>query len=640
MSENHAAKRYLESLHSITAVLENMNSAAALITLAPCRFLTSNSEMTRKHGVKFEDASELALKTNGRLRSGKNYFLKLNRLEEVPTLEECKDHDAEFELLCITRTTALLRETAKRGNGKEHEHNLGSVEAILNQGHDSNQIDFQFSYTENLFTGKRSYTPPPKLSSMLAVSDASGRLPEWRNLIVEKDRPMYYNAISELKQHGGNCEIQYRINLRDNTTMLVTDYFTMTTPDGKWPLIAGTVVSSRRSYEEIQTAERLILQARLIGGMVHDFKNLIGGIQNIIEWSVTKTTDPKLAEALTKTLSYTSQAVKLISGTLKLGSHARAKDAIEKVNLCKIISEIEDIIRRSLPASIELCIRLPENEHPVIYAQKEAIKDLILNLCLNAKDAMKERGSLLTVGVSSVTDTDESGMEQPYAVITVEDNGCGMTDHQIRNVFEAFYSTKETGAGLGLWMVREAVRNFDGKIDLRSKLGEGACFELRFPAVKTAKHTDEHAHGMKVQSAACNKVSGKKNFSFKTQKTILIIEDDPLIRSSVAAWLESLGFKIVESDNGTKGLEIFKTNQGKIDLVIQDYIIPGLHGDALLDGLLSHDPNIPVIVASANPDEDKIDALKKRGAFDFLPKPFRIDELTDIVQRVFQTEAE
>jgi hypothetical protein len=213
---------------------------------------------------------------------------------------------------------------------------------------------FHFSYMESVATGRRCYPHPELLERLRLVEPGAKELP-WRSVIEREDLPLYDNAISNVKAHGGNHELSYGVRTLDGDTLRVTDYFALTKPqDGKWPVIVGTIVSRTPPDEDLRAFKRLELQGRLLGGMVHDFKNLLGGIQNIIEWSMTLAEDrPELVDALGKTLAYTSQATKLITGTLRMGS-GRRELKTELVSLSQVVQSLEPLIRHSVPSSISL----------------------------------------------------------------------------------------------------------------------------------------------------------------------------------------------------------------------------------------------------------------------------------------------
>jgi signal transduction histidine kinase/CheY-like chemotaxis protein len=494
---------------------------------------------------------------------------------------------------------------------------------------------FHLSYVISMATGKWACSQPEILLTMgLAGSAAAAAAFDWRSAICPEDLPLYDNTMSAVKSRGGAHEINYRIKLPSGGRITVADYCGAVTPAGAWPLVAGAIVNIDRAMEETHKTERQMLLGRLLGGMIHDFKNLLGGIHNYIEWTASISDDPRVKDALRKTLDYTAQASGLITGALKACS-GKNEGRIEKIDIGELVEGMSDLLRKALPSSIYLRVSAKSGLHPV-YGEKNALKDMLLNLCVNARDAMRDSGDTLKIEVSNKKTWDESGGSGDFVSLRIEDNGCGMSETEIKSIFDAFYSTKETGAGLGLWMVRRAVRSFDGVLNVTSEPGKGSVFEILFPAAGPPPGYDPSEE----ISAEKENSSGAVSFSNYClpegqRRLALYIEDEPLIRTSVAAWLESFGFDLLVSEDGATGWRVFVENKDRIDVVIQDYILPGIKGDKLLADFLRLKPGLPVIISSANSGAEGAEEFKRLGAFAYLEKPFKIERLTAILNGIF-----
>ncbi len=610
---------------NLSGLAELMAPPALVLSLPDLAILSSNAAMIAKHGLKFSESGCVVFKgfEPGReCQAG----LDLESVEPVPSFRLRHTPGSQFQLMLLSKDTAMIVEAPPVVSDSAcplmthvYERSSGRLPP------------FHFSYLESLAGGRRLF-PHPELLKRLGLH-CGGREGDWRGLVATDDLPHFDNAIANVRAHGGSHEISYKVRTRSGSLVRVSDYFSLApAQDGKWPMIVGTVVSGKPLDDDLQSLKSLEIQGRLLGGMVHDFKNLLGGIQNIIEWSITLAGDkPELADALKKTLAYTSQATKLISGTLRMGT-ARKERRTERISIPAAVRELQDLIRHSVPSTIAIELEL-DPQTPRIFAQKDALKDIVLNLCVNARDAMRKSGSRLTLSSFPKNIKDAAGRDQLFAGLAVSDDGCGMTPAQLNSIFEAFYSTKETGAGLGLWMVHKTVKSLDGRISVDSEPGKGSRFELLFPSAPgAAEETLQAEEPPESQESA---PALPHDFRSGPKRRILYVEDDPLIRSSVSAWLESLGFELLESGDGIEALDIFKEKASSIDLVIQDFIIPGRRGDELLDELLKVRPDIPVVIASANHDEEQVEALRKRGARAFLPKPFLMDELLRLLNGIF-----
>lgn len=616
---------------NLSLLVDYFNVPALLVSIDEQKILYGNSAAIRNYGVAFSENKPLEIKAGYNVEAS---YWKISSKIPVPVFALTSEADAGFQLINFSSDFAILLEFYKGKHSLDKEHGKKIVKKLSG----SQLPPFHFSYIYNFATAKRSYSHPELLVNLGLLKSTDKNL-DWRSIIMKEDLPLYDNTIESVRQHGGNHEIHYRIVSPEGQVIKVCDYCSLNENGGKWPVLAGSIISSERSSREIQFAERQVLVGRLVGGMIHDFKNLLGGVQNIIEWSITMLTlsaaeRKNVIKALKQTLNYSEQAAKLLTGALKVSS-GRRDTKIEKVYLSDIIKDLEGLIRHIIPASITLKIDVSENIPPV-YGQKSLLQDMLLNLCVNARDAMKTKGDKLSIEAYTLLIPDEHGNDQSFIKLNVSDNGCGMSKAEVKSVFDAFFSTKESGVGLGLWMVREAVHSFDGKIDIKSELGKGTAMELLFPVIER-ECEDEGV--VKCQKPLPDTNITREVFSLTEEKTVLYIEDDPLIRISISSWLESLGLKILTSGDGNEGYQMFLDNMNEIDLVIQDYVLPGKRGDQLLSEFVSLKPGVPVIVASAESDRDDMDELCRKGAFAFISKPFRMEDLLTIISRVFNKES-
>ena len=605
--------------HRLADLIEYLSVPAFVFSLSKLRILASNALMIRNYGPAFSEKFPVSFRGE-RPYSNRPVYLKMLLRDAVPEICICKESDADFVLMMFSRSTGIVFEMLHFRKG------------FFPSGKD-NSTDtqpFHFSYMYNFVSGKWTYADGGTFEKLGLVKGTSASL-DWRSVIVEDDIPLYDNTMAAVRQYGGNHEIQYRIKNVSGKIISVQDYCSLTCPDGKWPVLVGSIVSAVPSQIDFSTIERQILTGRLVGGMIHDFKNLLGGIQNYIEWTISLTDNEEIIKALRKTMSYTERATALISGALKASSRPR-ETKIQKIFVGDIIRDSEELIRHMLPSSISIMIKL-EDELPAIYGKRSFLNDMLLNLCVNCRDAMKDKGTFLKIEASQKQKSEDGGTFQNFISLRVEDDGCGMSKADQKEVFNAFYSTKENGAGLGLWMVREAIRAFDGHIELASSPGKGTIFEIFFPVIER-DFPDEMLEEI-APSGTIEKIS-HDTFSLTSPKTVLFVEDDPLIRGSVANWLEAFGFNLIVCSDGSDAWRVFREEKEKIDVVIQDLILPGRKGDQLLVDFKALCPSIPVIIASAEPDESQVEQLMKKGASAILSKPFRMEELVSILGSVIR----
>lgn len=600
--------------HRLSDLIEYLSVPAFVFSLNRLRILASNALMIRNYGPAFSEKLPLAFR-GAMPYSNKPVYLKISQKESSPEMCVCKENDADFVLMMFSRNTGIVFEMLhfRKGYFPEGKDNTADTQP------------FHFSYMYNFVSGKWTYADSGTFEKLGLVSDPAASL-DWRSVIVTDDIPLYDNTMSAVRQYGGNHEIQYRIKNAAGKIISVQDYCSLTCPDGKWPVLVGSIVSAASSQIDFSAIERQILTGRLVGGMIHDFKNLLGGIQNYIEWTISLTDNEEITKALRKTMSYTERATALISGALKASSRPR-ETKIQRIFIGDIIRDSEELIRHMLPSSISIMIKI-EDDLPPVYGKRSYLNDMLLNLCVNCRDAMKEKGSFLKIEASLKQKSEDGAPFQNFICLTVEDDGCGMSKADQKEVFNAFYSTKENGAGLGLWMVKEAIHAFDGHIELASSPGKGTAFEIFFPVIER-DIPDEIIE--EIEPAGTVEKISHDAFSLTSPKTVLFVEDDPLIRGSVSNWLEAFGFDLIVCSDGSDAWRVFKEERERIDVVIQDLILPGRKGDQLLVDFKGLSPDIPVIIASAEPDENQIEVLMKKGASAILSKPFRMEELVSIL---------
>ncbi len=494
-------------------------------------------------------------------------------------------------------------------------------------------MDVYFHYTFNPATGAWAYANPQGLVDLGVVSDAArASTLSWTSAIIDDSLASYERAVQAALSTGVTSRLRYQVRMASGAAVKVIDHLAVMRAEGKWPLIVGIVFRDDGHTTAIQKAERQALVGRLAGGMIHDFRNLLAGVQNIVEWCGSRSGgDAAVQEALLNSVRYIDRANAIINGLLRLmGGKGREEEAEGPIDIGGVVLELEPLIRHLMPTSVAIQLSLVPGV-PRVFGRRGALQDMVLNICTNAKDAMPEGGTL-SLAVVSIDDTAGGGV-----LLRIEDSGYGMPPEMLETIFDAFYSTKEVGAGLGLWMVREAVKSFNAKIDVRSEVGRGTAFEICFPASSLAPapaSSSVPAEEKAVRQRKGGTGKGKGRGGKRRAVSVLLIEDEPLIRDGVAGWLESNGFRVQIAGDGAAGWRIFEEGGREVDLVIQDYMLPGgRDGEALLRRFLASRPDLPVIVTSGHPDEGIQASLCEAGAFAFLSKPFKLDELDKLIGR-------
>jgi PAS domain S-box-containing protein len=369
--------------------------------------------------------------------------------------------------------------------------------------------------------------------------------------------------------------------------------------------------SERAELEEHLTqARKMEAIGHLAGGVAHDFNNLLTPIIGYTELvrSGFPESDPISAD-LAVVLEAAEGARQLVRQLLAFGR----KQALEvcPLDLSEQVRRIEKILRAMTPESIDLVLQLPE-ERVVIRADATQLQQVVLNLVVNAQDAMQTTGGRLLVSVArekyAQPDAELELEAGSYGVLCVADSGHGIDEATRARLFEPFFTTKERGkgTGLGLATVYGIVKQHRGAISVMSAPGQGATFRVFFPCTKEL---------VPSTPAGTTALPGRG-------ETVLVAEDDPSVRMLVKSVLERNGYRVLVAEDGLAALELARQEKGRIDLLLSDVVMPGMNGRALRDALLELYPGLRVLFMSGYTG----DVLTGLGGLDrdvaLVPKPF------------------
>jgi CheY-like chemotaxis protein len=361
----------------------------------------------------------------------------------------------------------------------------------------------------------------------------------------------------------------------------------------------------------------------LAGGIAHDFNNILGGILGYASYlkSVVPGTD-RIYQHLD---TIERSALRAADLTAKLLAFARGgKYVVKPININAVVEETLRLLRGSLDRSIVIQDHLADHL-PAIEADAGQIQQVIMNLCVNARDAMPG-GGRLTVTTAVVPWQSPFLLSQPdvrhtrYVGVTVEDTGVGIDTAILGKIFDPFFTTKEKGkgTGLGLATVYGIVKNHNGYIDVQSKIGKGTLFSVHFPGVEKEAVTHEE----KLET-----VSGGN-------ETILVVDDEETIRRLLRDLLQAKGYRVLEAADGLEALSVFSENRGRIDLVILDMVMPEMGGRETYVRLREVDANIRTILSTGYAEDERARELMSMGVKAFVQKPYRVEELAAVVRSV------
>ncbi|MDP8267172.1 MAG: response regulator, partial [Candidatus Tenebribacter davisii] len=385
----------------------------------------------------------------------------------------------------------------------------------------------------------------------------------------------------------------------------------------------------RSVQEQLFQSQKMEIVGKLAGGIAHDFNNLLTAINGYSDLALKKLdSNNKVYNDIKVIKDCGDRAARL---TKQLLGFSR-KQVTEKINIDinQTITELDKMLKRLIGDEISLETDFHENTC-MVYADKSQIEQVLVNLVVNARDAIEKHGKILIS--TSIEDMDSDFRErhnladnQEYILISVNDSGSGMSKKIQEKIFEPFFTTKEVGkgTGLGLSTVFGIVKQNEGTILVESEEGKGSEFKIYLPRIA-------------AQAKKEKVVEQDLDFQKPGNETILLVDDEDSIRDFLTEILEEKGYKVIQASNGLQGLNKFKNTNDKIDLLISDITMPKMSGPELLDELRQLQPNIKAIFISGNVDDNFIKEQTAKSNISFLHKPFTYESIISIIRKTLDT---
>ena len=383
-------------------------------------------------------------------------------------------------------------------------------------------------------------------------------------------------------------------------------------------------ISERRHLEEqLRESQKMEAVGRLAGGVAHDFNNLLTAILGYLELVRRRLpSDSDLGDDLQEITTAARRAAELTRQLLAFGRRQALRP--ETLDLNGRIKNIEKMLRRLIGEDVEIVLRLAEGLW-VTRVDPVQVDQVVLNLALNARDAMPD-GGRLTIGTANVgpggeTPADSRLRSGRFVELAISDTGAGMNAATRERLFEPFFTTKEhgRGTGLGLATVYGIIKQSGGHINVESRLGAGTTFRIWLPQVDSPATATVPAVEPEV-------VTGKG-------ETVLIVEDEVAVRSLVRKTLTRLGYDVIEARDGERALALAATHEGQIAALLTDVVMPGMTGPDLATALAATRPSIRVVYMSGYTDKvDTTPGLLHPHAH-LLTKPFTTRDLGAAVRR-------
>jgi PAS domain S-box-containing protein len=414
--------------------------------------------------------------------------------------------------------------------------------------------------------------------------------------------------------------------------------------DAHWILIendlyihyAFDISEKIKTEEEKLILEKQVLDAQkveslgvLAGGIAHDFNNLLMGVMGNVGMAQMNLPHDSSAVKYLRGIETAAQKAADLTNQM-LAYSGKGRFIVKPVDLSGVVSEMVSLLNSAISSDASLRLNLAE-DLPAVEVDLDQVSQIVMNLITNASDAMRGKAGAIKVVTESVTcdaqylsgftfgEDLEAGN---YVSLEISDTGSGMSQEILDRMFDPFFSTKEWGRGLGLSAVMGIVRGHGGAIRVSSSEGEGTTFTIIFPA-----------SGKAIEKTV--EVKGTEE-GFTGVGTVLVVDDEIVVREIATAILTNFGFKVLQASDGSEALEIFREHSDDISLVLTDITMPVMGGLETLRNLRQIDPGIKVILSSGYSEEDALSAQTGEKLADFIQKPYKANDLISKVTEVLK----
>lgn len=383
--------------------------------------------------------------------------------------------------------------------------------------------------------------------------------------------------------------------------------------------------TKQRLEKQLQQSQKMEAIGTLAGGVAHDMNNILGIIMSSL--SVVKH-DIQTGQCRIQDIDTALKACRRGRALTKnlLGFARKGTYINQALDINIIVRDVLRLVTPALNKNIETSTNLANDLHPV-YGDRSQIEQTLVNICINASEAISNKGTI------SITTRNNDEDDRPllaeyglgaasYAIITISDTGAGMDSDIITHICEPFFTTKSDGkgTGLGLAMAYGTLQKHNGALRIDSKKGKGTTITLMIPSLREDELVKIKQTPVPPMLA---RVTGH----------LLLVDDEPLIRSSYERMFKQLGYEVTVADSGEHAILILTAAPKMFDIVILDFVMPGLDGAETLEAFKKINPDIRVFISSGFSKDGKIDKVLKQGALGFIQKPFDMDEISGLLKQ-------
>nr|MBA3692838.1 PAS domain-containing protein [Acidobacteriota bacterium] len=451
----------------------------------------------------------------------------------------------------------------------------------------------------------------------------------WLNLIHEEDREYVLSTTEAAMQQGLDTDLEYRIISRDGTIYWLHDKGRFVSDDkGKrvgWQGVILDITETKRLEEQLKQSQKLESVGRLAGGIAHDFNNMLTAINGYSELTLrTLESDSPLRRNIEEIKKAGERSALLTHQLLAFSRRQVLQPVVLDLN--EVIIDTSKMLERMIGEDVQLIIAL-EPETGLVNVDPGRLSQIIMNLAVNARDAMPQGGTLTIETANLLLEPDEARQKVDilpgaYVMLAVCDTGDGIDDKILQHIFEPFFTTKNIGkgTGLGLSTVYGIVKQSGGNIEVDSKVGAGTTFRIYLPRVA------EQSEAAEIKDTSAELPSGTE--------TILLVEDEELVRNLSREILETCGYTVIEARNGLEALEVCENGNCKINLLMTDVVMPQMGGRELAEKLSEKLPNLKILFTSGYTNEGMVRNGVIETSTNFIQKPFTFDTLARKVREL------
>lgn len=442
-----------------------------------------------------------------------------------------------------------------------------------------------------------------------------------------------YRFQQEIEEKGSVRDYAMKFRKKDGTEINCLITSTVRRADDgsimRYQSIVRDITEQKHLEAQLLHAQKMEAVGTLAGGIAHDLNNILQAVSGYAQLLLLKrkTNDPDYTRL--KVIEHSAQRASELTTQLLTFSR-KVESNPSPLDLNHEVSQFSKLLESTIPKmiGIETCLA---DDLSIINVDQTQLEQIMMNLGVNAKDAMPDGGKLIfqTENVTLDKQFCKAFEIKPgnYVLLSVSDTGFGMDAETVEHIFEPFYTTKETGkgTGLGLSIVYGIVKSHGGHIMCYSEPGQGTIFRIYFPALET------EIRKQRTGSREKEIVGGSE--------TILMVDDEKTLLDLGHDMLGEHGYTTIHAETGEKAIEIYKTEQDRIDLVILDIGMPGMGGYKCLKELLKIDPDIRVIIATGYSANATVKELLEEGAKDFIGKPYQLNKMLKKVRKVLDNSS-